>query len=202
MHQLAHQMTLIPIQKQPVRKKILEDHDLQVVTNLIYAGLRQGLYTELFKERARSEILSLVRRLVSRCELHAYDAAQLRFRTRTATLWVYVVDNVIVGFYVLAEAVSKSIKRGIELLMFSVATGQRGLGYGSAMLDGLVQTVTHHYFSLVARCPSDNQMLAAMLLSRGFGVMERHCLARVYHFLPPLFESEWAQQLTSSTRVE
>jgi predicted acetyltransferase len=202
MHQLAPRITVASIKQQPVRKRILEDHDLQVVTDLVCAGLRQGLYTDIFHGRTRADVHCFLRRLVTRCEFRAFDTVRKRFRVRAAALWIYVVNNVVVGFCVLAEAVSESTKRGIELLMFGVAMTQRGMGYGSAILDGLIRTVGHLYFNLVVRCPGENQILAAMLLSRGFDAMERYDRGRVFHFLPRLFESYWARQVTSSLRVE
>jgi hypothetical protein len=202
MHQLAPRITLVPLKQQPVRKKILEEQDLQVVTDLICTGIRQGLYTDICRARTRSDVLSFLRRLVSRCEIRTYDAIRKRFRARAAALWVYVVKHEIVAFCVLAESASESIKRGVDLAMVGVAMTQRGLGYGSAILDGLIRTVTHLYFNLIVRCPSENQILAAMLLSRGFNVMDRYCRGRVFHFVPPLFESHWARQLSSSLRVE
>jgi ribosomal protein S18 acetylase RimI-like enzyme len=186
MHQLAPQVSLASIKHQPVRKELLEDRDLQIVADLILNGMRQGLYTDVIHAKTRTEIIEFLRGLASKCEFRQYDPALRRARTRAAALLVYTARGAVVGFAILAESVSDSIKRGVELLMFAVVTRHRGLGYGASILDSLIKTLSEQYFNLVVRCPENSQLLFAMLMTRGFLSLGRYGRDRLLHLTPLL----------------
>ena len=90
------------------------------------------------------------------------------------------------GFAILAESVSDSIKRGVELLMFAVVTRHRGLGYGASILDSLIKTLSEQYFNLVVRCPENSQLFFAMLMTRGFLSLGLYGRDRLLHLTPLL----------------
>jgi len=186
MHQLAPQVSLASIKQQPVRKELLEDQDLQVVADLILNGMRQGLYTDVIHARTRAEVMDFLRGVASKCEFRQYDPGLRRTRTRAAALLVYTAQGTVVGFAILAEAVSDSIKRGVELLMFGVATRHRGLGYGASILDSLINALSQQYFNLIVRCPETNQLFFAMLMTRGFLSLGRYGKDRLLHLTPLL----------------
>ena len=77
------------------------------------------------------------------------------------------------------------IKNGIELMMLGVRPPQRGLGYGAAILDSIIKRISHRYFNLLVRCPTDTPLLFAMLATRAFIVVGRSRQCRVLRFLPP-----------------
>jgi ribosomal protein S18 acetylase RimI-like enzyme len=186
MHQLAPNVSVASIKHQPVRKELLEEHDLQVVADLIYNGIRQGLYSDVIHARTRTEVLEFLRGIASKCEFRQYDPTIRRARRRVAALLVYTAQGAVVGFAILAEAVSDSIKRGVELLMFGVVTRHRGLGYGASILDSLIKALSQQYFNLIVKCPQDNQLLFAMLMTRGFLSLGRYCKGRILSLAPPL----------------
>jgi hypothetical protein len=165
-----------------IQKKQLEDHDLQAVAEIVCDGLREGLYTNLVPNGKRFEVIQFLRHLAKRCEI--WQSSEKCFRKRVAALWVYTVEGVVVGFSVLAQTVSQAVDNGIDLLMFGVAHGQRGLGYGAGILDYIVRTVPHHGFNLMVRCPSDSQLLFAMLVTRSFNVVSRYAQGRVMRYSP------------------
>ena len=186
MHQLAPHVSLASIKHQPVRKELLEEDDLRIVADLIYNGIRQGLYADIIHAKSRVEVLDFLRGIASKCEFRQYDPTIRRARRRVAALLVYTARGAVVGFAILAEAVSDSIKRGVELLMFGVVTRHRGLGYGASILDSLIKALSQQYFNLIVRCPQDNQLLLAMLMTRGFISLGRYCNGRILRLAPPL----------------
>ena len=219
-----------------VQKRTLEDGDLQIVADLVCDGLREGFYAELLPGKKRSDVVRFLRRLVTRCEIRHYDRFTKRLGRRAAALFVYTVEGEVVGFGVLGQVLSRSIKsgfyftdeayghggtdadhvavipghrihsnarrtdefrlqnlasreddetwikNGVELLMLGVAPLQRGFGYGAAILDSLIQGVSRQYFNFVARCPSENQLLFAMLITRGFVAVGRYSQGRILRF--------------------
>ncbi len=186
MHQLAPQVSLASIKHQPVRKELLEDQDLHIVADLILNGMRQGLYTDVIRARTRAEVIEFLRGIATKCEFRQYNSAIRRAHTRIAALLVYTAQGAVVGFAILAEVMSDSIKRGMELLMFGVVTRHRGLGYGASILDGLIKDLSQLYFNLIVRCPEDNQLLFSMLMTRGFLSLSRYCKGRILRLTPPL----------------
>jgi hypothetical protein len=112
------------------------------------------------------------------------------------------VEGVVVGFSVLAQTVSKAIENGLDLLMFGVAQIQRGLGYGAGILDSIVRTVSHHGFNLMVRCPTDSQLLFAMLVTRSFGVVSRYARGRVMRFRPTSGRSASVKNFRISRYIE
>ncbi len=202
MHQLAPQVSLASIKHQPVRKELLEEHDLQVVADLIYNGIRRGLYPDVIQAKTRSEVIDFLRRIASRCEFRQYDPAIRRARTRVAALLVYTAQGAVVGFAILAETISDSIKQGVELLMFGVVIRHRGLGYGAAILDGLIKSLSQQYFNLIVHCPEDNQLLFSMLVTRGFLSLGRYCKGRILRLTPPLNLGRFRRTTTPSIYSE
>jgi len=166
----------------PIRKEQLEDHNLQAVADIICDGIREGLYADIVSSRKRFEVIQFLRHLAKRCEI--WQSSEKCFRKRAAVLSVYTMEGVVVGFSVLAQAASKAVENGLGLLMFGVAKIQRGLGYGARILDSIVRTVSHHGFNLVVRCPSDSQLLFAMLVTRSFVVVGRYGGGRVMRYGP------------------
>jgi len=184
MHQLASNVSLGSIHHQPVRKENLDDGDLQVFADFIYHGVRQGLYQDVVDARSRAEVLEFLQGIASKCEFRRHDPKLGRTTTTVAALMVYTVQGVMVGFAILSQAVSASAKRGIEILMFGVLKKHRGQGHGAAILDSIIKTISEQYFNLIVRCPEDNQVLLAMLLTRGFSAMNHFCQGRVLRLSP------------------
>ena len=102
----------------------------------------------------------------------------------------------------LGETDKTSTKNGIELLMLGVVTIHRGLRYGASILDSLIKENSSHCFDLIVRCPSDNQLLFAMLVVRGFLAMGRYCRGRILRFLPPAGDrpASWSSRLSLCSR--
>ena len=221
-----------------VQKRMLEDTDLQVVADLICEGLRDGQYTNLVGGKKRSSVIRFLWHLVTRCEIRHHDHLGRCVKKRTAALWVYTIEERVVGFGVLGQAFPQSIrsssylaneaedrigtdadhlpvvpgprirrgrersgdsrlrniaaddnntpriKNGVELLMLGVTPLQRGRGYGAAILDDLISELSHQYFELLVRCPTDIPLLFAMLATRGFVVLGRYCQFRVLRLFP------------------
>ncbi len=184
MQQLARIPKLATVARIPAHKRIIEDDDLQVVADLICAGIKEGHYVDMFPSRKRSDVVAFLRRLVTKCETEERDASGRISRRRAAALFVYSRNGAVVGFSVLAQVASKSLTRGIELLMLGVAPVQRGLGYGTRILDGLIKQVSDRCFDLTVNCPSNNRLFFAMLLMRGFFAADRRGKDRVLCFLP------------------
>jgi hypothetical protein len=184
MHQQAFSLGHTSLRLQPVRKETLEANDLQIIADLIFDGIRNGLYTDIIQERKRADIVTFLRHLSVKCEIRQYDATTERFHTRVAALLVYAVKGTVVGFSVLAEYASNSVKNGVELLMLGVVPVQRRLGYGASILNSLTKSVSQEYFNLIVKCPSDNHLVFAMLVMRGFLVVGSYCRGRVLRLVP------------------
>ena len=113
-----HQM-VIPIksalkEKRPVQKRTLEDQDLQIVADLVCDGLREGLYVDLLTGQNRSDVVRFLRHLVTKCEIRHYDRIKRCFRKRAAALFVYTIEDAVVGFGVLGQVFSNSIRNGFH----------------------------------------------------------------------------------------
>jgi hypothetical protein len=63
--------------------------------------------------------------------------------------------------------------------MFGIVPEKRGMGYGAAILDSLIQSLARHSCNIVVRCPSNAQLFYAMLITRGFLAMGRYPDGRV-----------------------
>lgn len=183
-----------------IQKEQLEDHDLQAVADIICDGIREGLYTDIVSSGKRSEVIQFLRHLAKRSEI--WQSSEKCFRKRVATLWVYTVEGVVVGFSVLAQTVSKAVEKGLDLLMLGVAQIQRGLGYGASILDSIVGTASHHGFNLMVRCPTDSQLFFAMLATRSFGVVSRYARGRVMRYRPILGRSAVVNNFRISRYIE
>ncbi len=121
-----------------------------------------------------------------KCEIRQYDPVKKCVRTRAAALLVYAVEDTIVGFSIQGEALCDSISNVVELLMFSVVSGQRGLGYGACILDNFLMCMSQQYFNTIVRCPGDNQLFFAMLMARGFTAIGRIYKDRILILGPSL----------------
>ncbi|MEJ0001035.1 MAG: hypothetical protein WDO13_18850 [Verrucomicrobiota bacterium] len=185
---------------QPLRKRALEERDLQVVAGLVCEGLREGLYAEYVPGGTRAEVLRFLRHLAARCEI-ARRAEGGTVQRRAAALFVYTLEDAVVGFSVLAQTATQSARHGVELVMLGVVPVRRGLGYGASIVDSLLRTVSQLGFNLIVRCPSDSQLLFAMLVMRGFLVAGRYCRGRVLQFLPPALRKPagWRAELLGAS---
>ena len=188
MHQLAPRVSFGSIKHQPVRKETLDDGDLQMLADFVHHGIRQGIYPNIVDAKTRDVVLDFLRGIASKCEFRHDEPASGRDTTTVAALMVYTVQGVVVGFAILSQAISASAQRGIELLMFGVLKKHRGQGHGAAILDSVIRTISQQCFNLIVKCPENNQVLLAMLLTRGFSSISQFCSARVLR-LSPAFQA-------------
>jgi hypothetical protein len=82
----------------------------------------------------------------------------------------------------LGEPDRTGIENAVELLMLGVVPRYRELRFGAFILDSLTKAVSGLEFNLIVRCPSDNQLLFAMLMMRGFFAVSRYCRGRILLF--------------------
>ena len=79
----------------------------------------------------------------------------------------------------LSEPDQAGIENAVELLMLGVVPRYRELRFGAFILDSLIKAVSGQGFNLIVRCPSDSQLLFAMLIVRGFVVVSRYGRGRI-----------------------
>ena len=199
---LAPRVSFGSFKHQPVRKEPLEDGDLQVLADFVHHGIRQGIYPNVVDAKTRDEVLEFLRGIASKCEFYHDDPETGRATTTVAALMVYTVQGVVVGFAILSQAISASAKRGIELLMFGVLKKHRGQGQGTAILDSVIRTISQQCFNLIVKCPDNNQVLLAMLLTRGFSSMRHVCSSRVLRLSPAFQVGGLRSVATTSLHLE
>lgn len=114
MHQMAFPIKSARNEQRPVQKRTLEDQDLQIVADLVCDGLREGLYADLLTGRNRSDVVRFLRHLVNKCEIRHYDRIKRCFRNRAAALFVYAIEDAVVGFGVLGQVFSNALRNGFH----------------------------------------------------------------------------------------
>jgi len=199
MHRLADPRLFPAKTIWPTCKRNIGPDDLEAVADIVAEGLREGMYTDFISARIRSEIVHFLQRLAAKCEYQHYDPVKKCFRTRVAALLVYAVEETVVGFSVLAESSSDSALNCVDLVMLGIIPVWRGLGYGAAILDSLIKAMSRHDFTLIVRCPCENQFFFAMLVTRGFVIVGRGGKDRQLR-LVPLFKLANGEGHSSSFR--
>ena len=184
MHQLAFGVTVTARKNKPVSKGTFGTADLEIVADLVSDGIREGSYVDIFPTGNRPEIIQFLQRLATKCEFRQRDPVKGCLHNRVAALLIYSVEDTVVGFSVLAESLSDSTRNYVELVMIGVVPLKRGLGYGAFILDSVINTMSQQHFNLVVKCPSDNQLLFAMLVTRGFVSFGRICKGRLLRLAP------------------
>lgn len=130
--------------------------DLNFIYGCVLYGARKGCYAF---SAENPEIVKSMKQ-----EMQSVIVKQTLLDNRRALASVYSMDNKRIGLSILSDSISEN--RGIEIYAMSVARKYQNRGYGSQILDDLLNRYV--YDDLYARCSPASQQMAKLLSLRGF----------------------------------
>lgn len=130
--------------------------DLGFINGCIIYGARKGHYAF---NAENPEIVTLMKK-----EMQAVVVRNELLDKRRAVASIFTLNNKRIGLLILSDAFLDG--SGIEIYAMSIANKHQRQGYGSQLIDNLLNYYV--YQDIYARCSPTSQKMAQLLFSRGF----------------------------------